>query len=780
MLTAQDDLQLVDILLADNKYKPLTDIQRKVFLQSWENKTYAEIAENLNYDPDSIKEIGSKIWRLLSDALGETIKKTTFKGALERRYNSKTSTTVTHAQPYLLGREKAIADLDAKVAQGKKAIMILAEGGVGKTSLAEHYLQRYDIAIAYRITETPLTAEAIVEDCLERYFQTAPGREFGISLARLRDELQASSKSIGIMLDNLEPILVNGHFIPACHQYSELLKMLSAPSMSTLTLLTSREPIYDTSIARCYLEKLSLSAWQEYFSYEGINTGVQPLTKSSVLSQIHEAYGGNAEFMNILSSDIDREYDGDLEAYWRANSKDLLLNPTLESFVQKQFEKLANDHPAAYKLLCRLSCFRSRDPVLMTESAIAAMCWELDYQEQFNRLRHDLTERSLLKRSQQFYDLHPVIQVEATKRLKKSGEWEITNRTAAVFWSDTVTEIRDRNDALSALEAYYHYLAINDFEKAGEILLKPHSTPWADTNKGGERLCRSLYKIGIWQENIEVIEKILTKVINPIVLLGLQDVLADLYWLTGDLQKSLAYFDKVRLTVTQIKMEDGMPSFVQNVEVHSYLFTGFCQIDLGDFSSAIANFQQVLTLATKDSTKYKFKVRAIYAQAYLEAMQGNRELAQNLLSGCQDKLTQPQWGAWSSGFSLYFLGSAQRLLGNFAEAESAFARAIALAGDSRYLTIKAKCLTGLAANERDRGDFDQAITIHREAIDLAENIGAKGDLAEACLQTALTYRQMSQEQQASQYFERALVLFSQMDAPLQIERVRKIMIHSFA
>lgn len=777
MLTAQDALQFVDTLLADKKYKPLSDIQRQVFLQSWENKTYADIAENQNYDSESIKEIGSKIWRLLSDALGETIKKTTFKGALERRYNSKTSTTVTHAQPHLLGREKAITDLNAKVAQGKKAIMILAEGGVGKTSLAEHYLKRYDIAIAYRITETPLTAQAIVEDCLERYFQTTPGREFGISLARLHDQLQASSKSIGILLENLESVLVNGHFIPACHEYSELLKMLSTPSMSTLTLLTSREPLYDTSIARYSLEQLSITAWQEYFSYEGINTGVQPLAKDSALSQIHKAYGGNAEFMNILSSDIEREYDGDLEAYWQANSKDLLLNPTLENFVQKQFEKLANDHPAAYKLLCRLSCFRSRDPVLMTEDAIAAMCWEPDYQEQFNRLRHDLTERSLLKRLQQFYDLHPVIQSEATKRLKKSGEWEIANQTAAKFWSDTVTEIRDRNDALTALEAYYHYLAINDFEKAGETLLAGRPTK---STSAKSRLGRSLYKLGIWQELIEAITKILPEITNPITKIGLQDILADLYWLTGNLQKALEFFEAVQVTRSQIQLDSEMPTFVQNIEIASHLYIGFCQIDLGDFAKAIASFQQVLILSANDSTKHKFRVRAIYAEAYLEAMQGNRELAQNLLSSCQDQLNQPQWGAWSGGLSLYFLGSAQRLLGNFAEAESAFARAIALAGDSRYLTIKAKCLTGLAANERDRGDFDQAITTHLEAIALAESIGAKGDLAEACLQTALTYRQMSQEVQASQYFERSLELFSQMDAPLQIERVRKIMIHSFA
>ena len=777
MLTAQDALQFVDTLLEDKKYKPLSDIQRQVFLQSWESKIYDKIAENLKYEPDSIKDIGSNIWRLLSDALGETVTKKNFKGALERRYSSKLSPIIIDFQPYLLGREKAIADLEAKVAQGKKAILILAEGGVGKTSLAEHYLKRYDIVIAYRITETPLTAQAIVEDCLERYFQTAPGREFGISLVRLRDKLQASSKSIGILLDNLESVLVNGHFIPACQEYGELLKMLSAPSMSTLTLLTSREPLYDTSIARYPLEQLSISAWQDYFSYEGINTGVQPLTKDSALSQIHKAYGGNAEFMNILSSDIERESECDLEAYWQAHSKDLLLNPTLENFVQKQFEKLANDNPAAYKLLCRLSCFRSLNPVLMTEDAIAALCWEPDYKEQFNRLRHDLTERSLLKRSQQFYNLHPVIQAEATKRLKTSGEWEITNRAAAAFWSVTVTEIRDRNDALTALEAYYHYLAINDFEKAGETLLTGRPTK---STSAKSRLGRSLYKLGIWQELIEAITKILPEITNPITKIGLQDILADLYCLTGNLQMALKFFEEVQVTKSQIQWDSKMPTFVQNIEIASHLYIGFCQIDLGDFVKAIASFQRVLTLAANDSTKYKFRVRAIYAQAYLEAMQGNREIAQNLLSGCQDKLTQPQWGAWSGGLSLYFLGSAQRLLGNFAEAESAFARAIALAGDSRYLTIKAKCLTGLAANERDQGDFDQAITTHIEAITLAESIGAKSDLAEACLQTTLTYQQKSQEQQASVYFERSLELFSQMDAPLQIERVRKIMIRPLA
>jgi len=780
-MDCQEGLALVEEILGE----PLSNLHSNIFRFSWEGKTYEGMScePETKYDSDYLKQQGSKIWDMMSDTVGDKVRKKNFKRVLERQKEQKqllqeidkdSQTPSIPFDPLFVGREQAIDDLNTMAKQGEKIILILGEGGVGKTSLAQQYIKHYDLEIVYQFLASPqdLTPEALVEDCLQRYFQEEPGREFGISLAKLRAKLLASPASICFLLDNLESTLKNGHFMPECQRYGELLRTLSDPALPTLTLLTSREPLYITGIKRYALSELSLEAWQEYLLYYGIEIGSNPLAENSTLSQLHRAYGGNAEFMHIISGTIEAECDGDLEDYWQQNSTDLLANPTLESFVQRQFEKLATDNSIAYKLLCRLGCYRYRDR--LGESALAAMLWDVP-SDRHRRLGRELYERALVKLANKKYYLHPVIQSVAIERLKASGEWETANRAAAAFWSGSVTQINEISDGLTALEAYYHYVSIDDFEMAGEVLLVGRPT---HANSAKSRLGRSLYKLGAWQETIAAIAGILPKVQSPVTRVGLQDIFADLCWLTGDLQKALSCYAEVRQTLIALRVGDygNLPSYMANVEIASYLYEGFCSIDLGEFSIARASFQQVLQLAKNTPQFRRFAVRAAYSLAFLATLDDNlKHEARSLLETYHDDLTQAQWGAWSGGFSLYFLGSTERNLGNLAEADVAFNRAIDVAGDRRYVTVKTKCLTGLAMTFRQGNDLEAALGKHEESIDLAEGVGARGDLAEALLQLAITLRQMGKLDEATDSFERSLQLFSQMDAPRQIDRVQGIM-----
>ncbi len=62
----------------------LNDIQEIVFCQSWEGRTYPEIAESLDYDVDYIKNVGSQLWKLVSKQLGEKVSKSNFRSILRR------------------------------------------------------------------------------------------------------------------------------------------------------------------------------------------------------------------------------------------------------------------------------------------------------------------------------------------------------------------------------------------------------------------------------------------------------------------------------------------------------------------------------------------------------------------------------------------------------------------------------------------------------------------------------------------------------------------------
>lgn len=62
----------------------LNNTQDLVFHQSWQGLTYSEIAESFGYSVDYIKEVGSHLWRALSEKLGEKVSKSNFRSVIRR------------------------------------------------------------------------------------------------------------------------------------------------------------------------------------------------------------------------------------------------------------------------------------------------------------------------------------------------------------------------------------------------------------------------------------------------------------------------------------------------------------------------------------------------------------------------------------------------------------------------------------------------------------------------------------------------------------------------
>jgi hypothetical protein len=82
------------------------------------------------------------------------------------------------------------------------------------------------------------------------------------------------------------------------------------------------------------LKGLNEDAWRQYSSSRDI------ATDSPALSEMWKAYGGNAKAMEILCSAIQKDSEGDLEAYWQVNQGDLLIEKELEDLVKSQFDRL--------------------------------------------------------------------------------------------------------------------------------------------------------------------------------------------------------------------------------------------------------------------------------------------------------------------------------------------------------------------------------------------------------------------------------------------------------
>jgi tetratricopeptide (TPR) repeat protein len=72
-------------------------------------------------------------------------------------------------------------------------------------------------------------------------------------------------------------------------------------------------------------------------------------------------------------------------------------------------------------------------------------------------------------------------------------------------------------------------------------------------------------------------------------------------------------------------------------------------------------------------------------------------------------------------------------------------------------------------------DFKSSVLYHSHAIEILEKINAKSDLAEAYYQFGLTYQVIGENVKSHEYLQEAIRLFTEMEAPKQVERVRRSM-----
>ncbi len=80
-MTVDEALAIVEMTL---DYTRLNKVQELVFRQSWDGLSYGEIAKNNGYQYDYIKAAGYELWKLLSEALGEKVKRDNLKSVLKR------------------------------------------------------------------------------------------------------------------------------------------------------------------------------------------------------------------------------------------------------------------------------------------------------------------------------------------------------------------------------------------------------------------------------------------------------------------------------------------------------------------------------------------------------------------------------------------------------------------------------------------------------------------------------------------------------------------------
>lgn len=273
-MTIEDAIAIVDVAI---QHKRLSNIQEQLFRQTWEGKTYAEIAETCGYDSSYIRDVGYRLWKILSNGFGERVTKHNLQVVVRtqsKHFQVKTTQPQTIAHNPLSSvnphNSEAIANdmntkrrdwgnaIDTAIFYGRieelttvknwviddrcRLLGVFGMVGIGKTAfatkLAEQVQSEFTLIIWRSLRNAP-TVEVMLAELVSfltnQEIATLP-QDFDRLLGMFIQALKQSRCLI--VLDNVESILrsgkTTGQYIKGYEGYGELFRQVSESTPSKL------------------------------------------------------------------------------------------------------------------------------------------------------------------------------------------------------------------------------------------------------------------------------------------------------------------------------------------------------------------------------------------------------------------------------------------------------------------------------------------------------------------------------------------------------------------